>query len=137
MLDQLEAAGLLATSVETDPENPRQHRTVYSATDRAAPALTTWLETLGPREPTRAEIQAKIAASRAQDAPRLLTALREYERDCLRLLELNGAPGAAVQSWLGLVMGLVREASDTQLRAELEWARHARVRIEEHVARSS
>jgi DNA-binding PadR family transcriptional regulator len=137
MLDQLESAGLLLATVETDPDNPRQHRTVYSATPRAARALTTWMETLAPREPTRAEIQAKVAAARAQDAPRLLMALREYERDCLRLLALNAAPTAAVQSWLGLVMGLVRDAGDLQLRAELEWARHARQRIGEHVARSS
>jgi DNA-binding PadR family transcriptional regulator len=137
MLDQLESAGLLLATVETDPENPRQHRTVYCATPRAPRALTQWMETLAPREPTRAEIQAKVAAAREEDAPRLIVALREYERDCLRLLALNAAAGTAVRSWLGLVMGLVREAGDMQLRAELEWARHARQRIGEHVGRDA
>jgi DNA-binding PadR family transcriptional regulator len=137
MLDQLESAGLLLATVETDPENPRQHRTIYTATDRAATELTKWMETLAPREPTRVEIQAKVAAARAEDAPRLIVALREYERDCLRLLQLNAAAGTGVRSWLATVMDIVREASDAQLRAELEWAQHARQRIGAYVARSS
>lgn len=136
MLDQLESAGLVRATVETDPENPRQHRTVYFATARAPRALTQWMETLAPREPTRVEIQAKIAAAREEDAPRLLVALREYERDCLRLLALNAA-GASVRSWLGLVMDIVRDAGDAQLRAELEWATRARQRVGEHVGHSA
>jgi DNA-binding PadR family transcriptional regulator len=137
MLDQLESAGLIVATVETDPDNPRLHRTIYFPTEHAPRALTQWIETLAPREPTRAEIQAKVAAAREQDAPRLLMALREYERDCLRLLTLNEAFGAPVQSWLGMVMSLVREAGEAQLRAELEWTRHARRRIGEYVAGGS
>jgi DNA-binding PadR family transcriptional regulator len=132
MLDQLERAGLITGAVERDPENPRQHRTVYHATELAPRALAAWLETLAPREPTRVEIQAKVAAAREQDAPRLLLALRRYERECLELLRDNAEQQVPVRSWLGLVMDIVRDASDTQLRGEIEWARRTRKRIEEH-----
>jgi DNA-binding PadR family transcriptional regulator len=136
MLDQLERAGLVMGTVERDPENPRQHRTVYHATELAPEALRLWLETLAPREPTRVEIQAKVAAAREQDAPRLLLALRQYERECLELLRDGTAQQLPAGSWLGLVMDIVRDASDAQLRAEVDWARRTRGRIEEHAARA-
>jgi DNA-binding PadR family transcriptional regulator len=136
MIDQLERAGLIAGAVERDPDNPRQHRTVYHATELAPKALALWLETLAPREPTRVEIQAKVAAAREEDAPRLLLALRQYERECLELLRDNAADQVPVRSWLGLVMDIVRDASDAQLQAEIEWARRTRKRIEEHAAHS-
>jgi DNA-binding PadR family transcriptional regulator len=137
MLDQLESASLIAGSVEVDPDNPRQYRTVYAATELAPGALASWLETLAPREPMRAEIQAKVASARPEDAPRLLEALRQYERECLELLQGNTVAEIASQSWLGLVMSIVREGADAQLQAELEWARRARKRIGEHAARGS
>jgi DNA-binding PadR family transcriptional regulator len=136
MLDQLERARLIAGTVERDPENPRQHRTVYHATELAPPALAAWLETLAPKEPTRVEIQAKVAAAREQDAPRLLLALRQYERECLELLRDTTAQQVPVHSWLGLMMDSVRDASEIQLRAEIEWSRRTRKRIEEHAART-
>ncbi len=134
MIDQLERAGLIAGTVERDPDNPRQQRTVYHATEQAPTALALWLETLAPREPTRVEIQAKVAAAREEDTPRLVLALRQYERECLELLRDNAAHQVPVQSWLGLVMDIVRDASDAQLEAEIEWARRTRKRIEEHAS---
>ena len=135
MLDQLERAGLISGAVESDPENPRQQRTVYSATELAPDALRMWLETLAPREPTRVEIQAKVAAAREQDVPQLRQALRQYERECLELLRRSSGPPLPVRSWMGLVMDIVRDASDAQLRAEVEWAKRTRRRIDEHAAR--
>jgi DNA-binding PadR family transcriptional regulator len=136
MLDQLERAGLISGAVESDPENPRQQRTVYSATDLAPDALRMWLETLAPREPTRVEIQAKVAAAREQDVPQLRQALLQYERECLELLRQSSGPPLPVRSWMGLVMDIVRDASDAQLRAEIEWAKRTRRRIEEHAVRA-
>jgi DNA-binding PadR family transcriptional regulator len=136
MLDQLERAGLISGVVESDPENPRLQRTVYSATELAPDALRMWLETLAPREPTRVEIQAKVAAAREQDVPQLRQALRQYERECLELLRQGSGAPLPVRSWMGLVMDIVRDASDAQLRAEIEWAKRTRRRIEEHVAGS-
>jgi DNA-binding PadR family transcriptional regulator len=133
MLDQLERAGLIAGAVERDPDNSRQQRTVYSATERAPIALRQWLETLEPREPTRVEIQAKIAAAREEDAPQLLQALTQYELECIELRRQSGLP-LPVRSWMGLVMDIVREASTAQLDAEIVWAERTRMRIEEHAA---
>jgi DNA-binding PadR family transcriptional regulator len=135
MLDQLERASLISGTVESDPENPRQQRTVYSATELAPGALRMWLETLAPREPTRVEIQAKVAAAREQDVPQLRQALLQYERECLELLRQGSGPPLPVRSWMGLVMDIVRDASDAQLRAEIEWAKRTRQRIEEHAGR--
>jgi DNA-binding PadR family transcriptional regulator len=136
MLDQLELAGLVKGTVERDPDNPRQHRTVYRATDLAPAALCTWIETFAPREPTRVEIQAKVAAAREQDAPQLLLALRQYELECLELLRLSSGPPLPVCSWMGLVMDIVRDASDAQLHAEIKWAKRTCKRIEEHAGRN-
>jgi DNA-binding PadR family transcriptional regulator len=136
MLDQLERAGLISGAVERDPDNPRQHRTVYRATELAPEALGLWLETLAPREPTRVEIQAKVAAARVDDAPRLLLALRQYERECLELLCADPEPPLEGRSWLGLVMGIVRDAADLHLHAEIEWAKRTRRRIEEYAERT-
>jgi hypothetical protein len=80
------------------------------------------------------EIQAKVAAAREQDAPQLLEALRQYERECLELLRQSSGPPLPMRSWLGLVMEIVRDASDAQLRGEVEWAKRTRRRIEEHAA---
>jgi DNA-binding PadR family transcriptional regulator len=136
MLDQLERASLISGAVETDPDNPRLQRTVYSATELAPDALRMWLETLAPREPTRVEIQAKVAAAREQDVPQLRQALLQYERECLELLRQSSGPPLPVRSWMGLVMDIVRDASDSQLRTEVEWAKRTRRRIEEHAARA-
>lgn len=134
MLDQLERAGLISGAVERDPDNSRQQRTVYSATERAPIALRQWLETLDPREPTRVEIQAKIAAAREEDAPQLLQALSQYQLECMELLRQGSGPPLPVRSWMGLVMDIVRDASDAQLNAEIGWAERTRMRIEEHAA---
>jgi hypothetical protein len=109
---------------------------VYSATELAPEALQLWLATLAHREPTRAEIQAKVAAAREQDAPHLLYALRQYECECLELLRKSSGPPLPMRSWMGLVMEIVRDASDAQLHAELDWAKRTRRRIEEHGERT-
>ena len=79
-------------------------------------------------------IRAKVAVAREQDARSLLLALRVYEQECLRMLRL--APlAASVLSWKGILVDCTRDAVDTQLRCEVEWARRTRRRIEEYLAR--
>ena len=46
------------------------------------------METLLPREPVRLGLQAKLSVAREQDAPRLLIALKAYERECLVLAQV-------------------------------------------------
>jgi DNA-binding PadR family transcriptional regulator len=133
LLEVLERDGLLSLSEERE-KGRRRPRLVYYPTDLTAQAVTEWMETLIPKEPMRVGIRAKVAVAREQDARPLLLALREYERECLRLLQL--APLApAVPSWMGLLVDCTREAVDAQLRCEVEWARRTRRRIEEYLAR--
>jgi hypothetical protein len=55
----------------------------------------------------------------------------------LELLRDNSEHPIPVRSWMGLVMDIVRDGSDAQLQAEIEWSRRTRKRIEEYAARAS
>jgi DNA-binding PadR family transcriptional regulator len=135
LLEQLEAEGL-ATSCE-EPRRGKQRRTrlVYHPTEQTAEALTDWMEMLLPREPVRLGLQAKLAVARGQDAPRLLIALREYERECLTLAQLVYPSDGQTDSWVALFMDCTRDAIYRMLQAEIDWASRTRRRIEEYAAR--
>jgi DNA-binding PadR family transcriptional regulator len=110
---------------------------VYSATDRAEPARTVWMESPVSREPMRGELQAKIAFSRVQDAPQLLQALDAYERDRFELLRETKEAEVPMGSWAGLALNLTRNAVDEGLQAELRWIATARRWITEFLAETS
>jgi len=134
LLDQLVADGLLDAHEEPRRENRRRTRMVYRPTDQAESAMTAWMETLLPREPVRLGLHAKLAVARDQDAPRLLVALLEYERECLRLAQLV-APESGTQqrSWAALVMDCTRDAVWGQLQTDIDWAARTRRRINERM----
>jgi DNA-binding PadR family transcriptional regulator len=133
LLEGLEKDGLLLLSEERETGR-RRRRMVYHPTELTAQAVTEWIGTLIPKEPMRVGIRAKVAVAREQDARPLLLALRGYEQECLKLLQL--APlAASVPSWKGVLIDCTRDAVDVQLRGEVEWARRTRRRIEEHLAR--
>jgi len=67
-------------------------------------ALTAWMDTLLPREPVRLGLHAKLVVARDEDAPRLVAALRDYERECLRLAQLVAPTPGEMRSWTALVM---------------------------------
>lgn len=134
LLDQLVADGLIAAHEEPRRENRRRTRVVYSPTDLTEDALTAWMETLLPREPVRLGLHAKLAVARDEDAPRLVSALRNYERECLRLAQLVApANGELHSSWTVLVMDCTRDAIWRQLQSDIDWAAHTRRRITERV----
>ncbi|HEY5286163.1 MAG TPA: helix-turn-helix transcriptional regulator [Solirubrobacteraceae bacterium] len=131
LLDGLEKDGLLSVSEEREPGQKRA-RSVYYPTDLTTRAVSDWMETLVPKEPTRVGIRAKVAVAREQDARLLLLALRAYEQECLGLLK--HAPAAvSVPTWKGLLIDCTRDAVDAQLRFEVEWARRTRRRVEEYL----
>jgi DNA-binding PadR family transcriptional regulator len=138
LLDQLVADGLLEAHEEPRRENRRRTRMVYHPTDQAEGAMTAWMETLLPREPVRLGLHAKLAVARDQDASRLLVALLEYERECLRLVQLVAPGGDAQQrSWNSLVMDCTRDAVWGQLQADVDWAARTRRRINERMQAQS
>ena len=133
MLGQLEKAGLVSSEV-VSTDGPTVPRVVYSPTERANPALTEWMETNVPKEPMRVELQARIAVARAEDAPRVLAALDQYERQCFALLTASATSQPEVRSWVGVAMYLARSSALGQLQAELTWIVHARRMITEFAA---
>lgn len=134
LLKQLEDGGLAASSEEPKRGSQRGTHSVYYPTEYTGEALTRWMETLLPRGPVRLGLQAKLAVAREEDAPRLLTALRQYERECLELLQITPPAPDGRRSWKALFMDCTREAVDGQLRQEIAWSQHTRRRIREHAA---
>jgi DNA-binding PadR family transcriptional regulator len=132
LLKQLEDSGLASANEEPKRGNQRGTHSVYYPTELTAEALTRWMETLLPRGPVRVGLQAKLAVAREEDAPRLLAALRQYERECLDLLKLAPAAHDGRRSWKALFMDCTREAVDGQLRQEIAWSQRTRRRIKEH-----
>jgi DNA-binding PadR family transcriptional regulator len=135
LLEQLEREGLICSRVEARRNGGRRAMVVYHPTAKTSQALTMWMETLLPREPVRLGLHAKLAVARAEDAPRLMVALRDYEQKCLALAKLVTPNGGAQASWSALFIDCTREAVYTQLRAEIDWAANARQRIAEHARR--
>jgi DNA-binding PadR family transcriptional regulator len=134
LLKQLEVGGLAASNEEPKRGSQRGTHSVYYPTERTDEALTRWMETLLPRGPVRVGLQAKLAVAREEDAPRLLTALRQYERECLELLQITPTAPDGQRSWKALFMDCTREAVDGQLRQEIAWSQRTRKRIREHAA---
>src|SRR5580704_2836510 len=74
-LERLVEDGLVSSTAKITFHGTGEGQRVYSATAQAADALEAWMESPATREPVRVELQARIALSRAPDAPHLLRAL--------------------------------------------------------------
>jgi DNA-binding PadR family transcriptional regulator len=136
-LERLEHARLVSSALRaSDRRGPGNSYRVYSAGGRAEAARAAWMESPPSREPMRVEIQARIAVSRATDAPHLLRALDCYEQECFTLLRETDAAKVPTGSWAGLALNLQREAVDAALQAELSWISKARQWIIEFLTES-
>ncbi|MGO9322243.1 MAG: PadR family transcriptional regulator [Solirubrobacteraceae bacterium] len=134
-LNRLEEGGLVSSEWKTATIGGSGHRQrVYAATDRAETALAEWIHSPASKEPVRVELQAKIAMSRARDAPELLRALDAYERECFEMLRQTSEAEVPMGSWTGLAMNLTRVAVDESIQAELRWVTIARRWIDEFLA---
>jgi DNA-binding PadR family transcriptional regulator len=134
LLDQLEEEGLAVSCEQPRRGNQRRTRVVYYPTEGTSQALVTWMETLLPREPIRLDLQAKLAVARAEDVSRLLTAIREHERECLALASLVSPSDGTVASWSALFIDCTRDAVYAMLQAEVDWAARTRARINDYAA---
>jgi DNA-binding PadR family transcriptional regulator len=133
LLDRLESEDLIRRVNKELPGRARQReRVMYHATEKAPEAFERWLARPARKEPFRTELLAKIAVARPKDAPLLLEALDDYERECLGLLETSGdGRHAPPGTWDGLLADVIETAAEAHLRAELEWVASARRRIGE------
>jgi DNA-binding PadR family transcriptional regulator len=130
LLERLESTGLAVSRHEpTRRSNGRRH-VVYHPTKATSEALTLWMETLLSREPVRLGLHCKLSVARPQDAPRLLIALKEYERECRMLAQRVAPVCGQARSWAALCIACTREAAFAQLQTEGDWAARTRRRIE-------
>lgn len=136
LLKALEQEGFATAREEPRRSSELGTYLVYHPTERTEQALVCWMETLLPREPVRLGLQAKIAVARPQDAPRLVRALREYERECLMLAGLVAPNENKPHSWEGLRLDGTRDAVYGSLRADIDWSVRMRQRIAEYAARN-
>lgn len=127
-LERLEDDKLVSSAWKKPPDQPGPGRRqkVYSAARPAEAVLAAWMESPLSLQPVRVELQARIAVSRAQDAPRLLRALDGYERDCFAMLRETNEAKVPMGSWAGLALNLQRMGVDEALQAELRWIATAR-----------
>lgn len=138
LLEKLEEEGLVQSRQEPPRAGGRRATVTFHPTDRTASALTSWMETLLPREPVRLALQAKLAVARPEDAERMMVALKDYEESCLMLAHLvSPSNGREPRSWTALCLECTRDAAHTQLEAEVKWAARTRMRIAEQVRRAS
>jgi DNA-binding PadR family transcriptional regulator len=131
LLEQLERVGLAVSRSEPRRVRRCHGHLVYYPTPLTSGALSLWMESLGPREPVRLGLQAKLAVARPQDAPCLLVALKAHERECLGLAKRLSPGHAPARSWRALCLESSREAVLGQLCAEIEWVVRTRRRIAE------
>lgn len=132
LLQQLEREDLAHSREEPKRGQAIGTRTVYHPTAATSVALAQWMDSTLPMAPVRTSLQAMIAVAREQDAPRLIEALRRYERDCLHMLQLAPAPPRHTRSWKALYMDCARAGVEGQLRQEIAWAQQTRQRIAEY-----
>jgi len=133
-LNRLEEEGLVSSTWKTAAVGRGHGQRVYTATERAETALSEWMRSPVSKEPVRVELQAKIAMSRAKDAPQLLLALDAYERECFEMLRQTNEAEVPMGSWAGLAMNLTRVGVDESIQAELRWIATARRWIDEFLA---
>ncbi|HEY6780059.1 MAG TPA: PadR family transcriptional regulator [Thermoleophilaceae bacterium] len=136
-LDALERDALIRGALrEHDVLSERRRRTgprvVYETTDEGLEAYEEWIRTPARVEPLRGELALKVALSRPEHGPALLTLIDDYERACLeRLKEHAAAAEDAVEqegagSWRLSSSAIARERATRLLNAEIEWVRDLR-----------
>ncbi len=136
LLKQLEQEGYACAREEPRRGSDQGTSVVYHPTEKTTEGLQCWLETLMPREPVRLGLQAKLAVARPEDAPRLLRAFREYERECVKLAQLVLPREKGSPSWEGLRLDGIRQSVYGSLRADIDWSVHMRQLIAEYAARN-
>jgi len=136
ILDQFEKSGLATCTEEQSPGRPRQARFVYHATDKAPAALERWMRSPVSKEPLRADVLARLAVARPDDAPQLLHLLDDYETEVLALIEAANDAPPPLRSWATLLLDATHDHADAHLQAEFAWIVTTRRRIREFAERA-
>lgn len=132
LLKELEAEGLIFAREEPLRDKRHGTRVVYHPSDRAAPALTRWIETLMPRESFRLGLHAKLAVASERDLPGLRSALKQHKRECLELATAVCPGEGRPRSWPALLMDCTRDGIYANLQSEIDWVTRTLRRIDEY-----
>jgi PadR family transcriptional regulator, regulatory protein PadR len=132
-LKRLEQAGLVMSKAQPVPGSTRTRKVYYPA-EKAEQARLAWLDTPPAVSIVRVDMHARLAYSRAEDAPQLLRALGEYRADLLEAIERNVASETPPVSWLERVLGLSRAAVDKRLKGEIAWVEEVARELDGFVA---
>jgi DNA-binding PadR family transcriptional regulator len=134
VLEQLEKDGLATCSEEHAAFAPHRARRVFSATKLGRELHAGWLAERQLPPLARADIHVLVAFSGPEQAEQLLTALDEYEIDCIEMLERGEQIEVQRASWRSRMIGLGKAAVAEQLQAELRWVTRVRREIDEYRA---
>ncbi len=103
---------------------------VYETTEEGLEAYETWIRTPARVEPLRGDLALKVAMSRPEHGPALLTLIDDYERACLERLKEHAAiaedQDQSLPSWRLSSSAIARERATRLLNAEIEWVRDLR-----------
>jgi DNA-binding PadR family transcriptional regulator len=135
LLESLEKDGLVS-SEEIPSDDSRKDQKVYYPTPEAEQARAAWMQAPAILSLVRADIQARLIFSHAEEAPSLLKMLDEYEQDVIAALEDNAAVDVPPVSWRGMMVSHARSLVTRRLDAERASISEARRDIEEFVAKS-
>jgi DNA-binding PadR family transcriptional regulator len=134
-LKQLERAGLVWSRKEAISEPPGFRR-VYYPTEAAKDVREDWFSSPPTTRVLRADIHARVAFSKEEDAPELLRALAEYRAHLLDAIEENKMTWSAPEgSYDGLVLRSLRAEVDKQTQSEIEWANELSDDLKEIIGR--
>ena len=135
ILERFEGLGL-ASSHPGDSKLRGMPVTIYEATELTPVAVADWMESPLRELPLRGALAIRIAVSRPADAPYLLRAIAEHQRQCFALLTKYRRK-YPTNSWRGMEMESARQGIILRIEAELQWLHIVRGYIEDFLTEGS
>lgn len=142
ILNRLREAGLIESIVlEPTGRSRKQHdlRRSYRATRTGAQAFRRWVAERMRDDPERLGLLARIASVGFLGLDAVLGVVDRYESDCMRAMKAlptsdpEGAHGGVAE----LVESLVVDQHRREMRARIDWAKHARRILRAYATRSA
>lgn len=134
-LEQLETEGFVRSELDK-AEGPGGWRRVYTATELGEQERAAWIRELQAFPVGRSDISAWMVFSTPEEAPQILAALDECEKDCMEMAEGSTETVVRRASWRSRMLNLSRETVREQIEGEIRWIKRARREIEEYLAES-
>lgn len=139
-LDALERQGLVTVVDRGDgDESPRRRRgrrqsksrVYYEVTSEGHARFEGWMAGSPQKAPLREDLHMQLMAADADDLPRLIPTLRDFEEQCREALRQImerplGTPAASTERGRTVGAALVQDALIAHLQTSMEWAQRSR-----------